>query len=80
MSQFKTPEEAIAACDAECERAWQEYLTTNKLDPAKAPEAAAAAYHVFRQGYMAGARFVSGIIMTKMMTHGKTHIIEPSKP
>jgi len=76
---FKTPQEAIAACEAENERAWQEYLTTNHIDPATAPEACAAAQAVFRQGYMAGAKFVSSVIVDKLMTHGKTHIIEPDK-
>jgi hypothetical protein len=76
---FKSPQEAIAACDAENERAWQEYLTTNHIDPAKAPEACAAAQAVFRAGYMAGAKWVSGAIIEKMMAHGKKHVIEPDK-
>lgn len=74
---FKTPQEAIDACNAEMERAWQEYVTTNKFDPAKNPEAFAAAKAVFCLGYMAGARFISGTIVKKLVEHGKTHIIQP---
>ena len=74
---YKTPQEAIAACEAEFERSWQEYLKVNNLDPDKAPEACAAAKAVYRAGYMAGARFVSGALVEKMMAHGKKHIIQP---
>jgi hypothetical protein len=76
---YKTPQEAIAACEAECERSWSDYLKNNNLDPDKAPEACAAAKHVFRAGYMAGARFVSSAIVEKLMTHGKTHVIQPDQ-
>ena len=75
---YKTPQEAIAACEAENERAWQEYLKVSNLDPTGNPEAAEAARCIFRAGYMAGARFVSGAIVEKLMAHGKTHIIEPA--
>ena len=77
---FKTPQEAIAACEAENERAWQEYLTTNHIDPATAPEACAAAQAVFRQGYMAGAKFVSSVIVDRLMAQAKKHIIQPDQP
>ena len=77
---FKSPEEAIAACEAENEHTWQEYLKTNNIDPSKAPEACEAAKAVFRAGYMAGARFVSGIIVEKLVAHSKNHIIEPNQP
>lgn len=76
---YKTPQEAIAACEAEHERTWNEYLKVNNLDASKAPEACKAAKAVFRAGYMAGARFVSGAIVEKMMSHEKPHIIEPNK-
>jgi hypothetical protein len=76
---YNTPQEAIAACEAENERTWQEYLKLNNIDPTKAPEACEAAKAVFRSGYMAGARFVSGVIVEKMVAHSKTHIIEPDK-
>lgn len=77
---FKTPEEAIAACDAECERAWQEYLTANKIDSTKVDDIVnQTAKNLFRQGYMAGARFISGLIVKKMVDHGQTHIIEPNE-
>lgn len=68
---FKTPQEAIAACEAEYERSWKEYLTVNKIDPTLAPKAVEAARTVFRAGYMAGARFVSGAIVSRMQMHSK---------
>jgi hypothetical protein len=77
---FKSSKEAIDACNADNDRAWQEYLVTNHIDPSKAPEAAAAAQAVFRAGYMAGAKWVSGAIIEKMMAHGKKHIIQPDQP
>ena len=76
---YTTPLEAIAACEAEHERAWTEYLKVNNLDPSTAPEACEAAKSVFRAGYMAGARFVSGALVEKLMAHGKTHIIQPDQ-
>ena len=76
---FNTPQEAIAACEAENERTWQDYLKLNNSDPSKAPEACEAAKAVFRAGYIAGARFVSGVIVQKMVAHSKNHIIEPDQ-
>lgn len=63
---FKTPEEAIEACHAACEDAWNTFIQVNKLDPAVSPEAFAIAKKVFFQGYMMGARFVSGYIVSQM--------------
>lgn len=75
---YKTPQEAIAACEAENERAWEEYVKMSNLNPAQAPDAFNAAKAIFRAGYMAGAKFVSSVIVEKLMAHGKTHIIEPN--
>ena len=77
---FKTPQEAIAAFEAESARSWEEYLKVNNLDPAQAPEACEAAKAVFRAGFVSGARFVSGALVEKLMAHGKTHIIQPDNP
>ena len=74
---YNTPQEAIAACEAENERSWQEYLKGCPIDATTSPEIIASIQSVFRAGYMAGARFVSGALVEKLMTHGKTHIIEP---
>jgi len=77
---YKTPQEAIAACEAENERSWQAYLKVSNLDPTANPAATEAAKAIFRAGYMAGARFVSGALVEKLMAHGKTHIIDPAPP
>ena len=63
---FTTPEDAINACNAECDRAWNQYIFSQKLDIAKAPEAAEAAKRVFAAGYFAGARWVSDAILKQM--------------
>jgi len=72
---FKSPQEAIDACEAESLRAWQEYLVTNKLDPEKSPKACAAAHRVFHAGYIAGAKWVSGAIIEKMMANDNPNLI-----
>lgn len=65
--KYNSPEEAIAACNAECENAWKMFTKVNKIDESVAPDAVAVAKRVFQQGYMAGARFVSGVIVEKMI-------------
>lgn len=65
--KYNSPQEAIEACDAECERAWEAFTKVNNLDPSMAPDAFLIAKKVFRQGYMAGARFISEIIVQKMI-------------
>ena len=65
---FTTPDEAINACNAECDRAWNQYIISQKLDIAKAPQAAEAARRVFAAGYFAGARWVSETVVKQMMS------------
>lgn len=74
---YKTPQEAIAACDAEFERSWDEFAQTNNLQANMAPEAFAIGKMVFRAGYMSGAKFVSGVIVKKMVDHAAQSKIEP---
>ena len=69
---FTSPEEAINACNAECDRAWNQYITAQKLDITKAPQAAEAARRVFSAGYFAGARWVSDAIVKQMMSKQPT--------
>jgi|FAXJ01.1.fsa_nt_gi hypothetical protein len=74
---YKTPQEAIAACEAENERAWNEYVKMSNLSPDKAPDAFAAAKAIFRAGYMSGARFITGAIL-KQLTQNEHLIVEPA--
>jgi hypothetical protein len=60
---YKTPQEAIQACEEECERTWGDFIKSKNLDPEKIPEPVKAAYRV---GYLAGARFVTGVIVSKL--------------
>jgi hypothetical protein len=71
---FKTPQDVINACNVECERAWNEYLKINNIDPVLAPEAVAAAKQVFNDGYYAGARWVSGTIVQNLINSNKLNI------
>ena len=65
---FKSSENAINACNAECERAWNQYLIIQKLDATKSPQAAEAAKRVFSAGYFSGARWVSDTVVKQMMS------------
>ena len=76
-NQFKTPEEAIAACDAECEDSWKTFTQSHKIDEVQDPIAYGAAKIVFRAGYICGARYVSGFIVKNLQAHSTT---EPPKP
>jgi hypothetical protein len=72
---FTSPEDAINACNSECERAWNQYIISQKLDITKAPqaaEAAEAAKGVFSAGYFAGARWVSDAVVKHMMSKQPT--------
>lgn len=71
---FKTPQDAINACNVECDRAWAEYIAINKIDPTVAPEAIAAAKQVFSEGYYAGARWVSGTIVQNFINNNKIQL------
>ena len=80
MSVFKTPQEAIAACDAAGEVAWAEFSKVNNIKPEIDPAACNIARQVFRAGYMAGAKFVSGYIVSNIQKHAKNSIIQPNEP
>jgi len=71
MSQYKTPAEAIAACDAECEVSWQAFAKGNGIEEVIDPIAYGVAKMVFRAGYMNGARYVSGFIVSNLAKHAK---------
>ena len=75
---FNSSTDAINACNAEAERAWQEYVVINKLDAkslqaldstipdAETSKALSAAKDIFRYGYFAGAKWVSSSIVRTM--------------
>lgn len=65
---YNTPEEAIAACDINCENVWKRFITINNMKESDSPEAFAIAKNVFRAGYMCGALFVSDYV-TKNQNH-----------
>ncbi len=71
MSQFKTPAEAIAACDAECEVSWQTFAKSNGIEEVIDPIAYGVAKLVFRAGYMSGARYISGFIVSNLAKQAK---------
>ncbi len=78
MNLFKTPEEAIAACDAANETAWRHFAEANNITE----EIDKVAYHitrkVFHAGFAAGAGFVSNYIVSNMKRHAENPIIDPT--
>ena len=68
MTQFKSPEEAINACNEGCEREWETFSKSVKLDETKDPTTYNATKSIFRMGYMAGAKWVSSTIVQRMMS------------
>lgn len=71
MTQFKSPTEAINACNDACDKEWNAVAVLLKLNEAKDPATYNATKSVFRGGYMAGARWVSSAIVQRMMAEGK---------
>ena len=69
MNTFKTPAEAIQACDQACEQEWTALAVILKLDQSKDPTTYNATRSIFLGGYMAGAKWVTGTIVDRMMTH-----------
>lgn len=65
---FKTPQEAIDACNKECERAWMEYII--KTRPNKPLDENDTGYKVakafFQEGFRSGAGYISGLIVKKV--------------
>ena len=75
---FKTPQEAIAACDKAGEDAWTEFSQLNNIKEETDPVAYNITKQVFRVGYMAGAMFISSYIVTNMQKHAQTKVITPN--
>ena len=63
MKQFKTPEEAIKACNDASEEKWLEFATKNNIVEEVNPTAYRVAKRVFIAGFMSGASFVSSYII-----------------
>jgi hypothetical protein len=68
---FKTPQDAIAASDAECVRVWKEFAKNNSINDKISPDL----YPIFRHGYMAGASFISSLVIKH-----KSAIQQPKDP
>ncbi len=64
---FPSPTEAINACNANCDKEWEHFAKMLKLDHKTDPKTYAASKDLFRAGYMAGAKWVTGAIVQKMM-------------
>ena len=78
MSQFKSPTEAINACNDACNTEWEICAAALQLVESKDPATYNATKSVFRAGYMAGAKWVSGAIVEKMMAAGA--VKQPAAP
>ena len=77
---FKTPQDAIDACNKDCEQAWVHHLKST-INPGKGLDPNEPGYKVaksfFGAGYMAGAAFVSSLVAKKIKTAAAE---EPTKP
>lgn len=66
MAIFKSPEEAIAACEAGFEAAWMEFSTANGIKTGINPDAYNIAKKIFHGGYANGAKFISDKILSEI--------------
>jgi hypothetical protein len=66
MNLFKTPEEAITACDAECLVTWSKFAAVNHIKPEIDEVAYEIAKNVFSAGFMSGAKFVTGHLVSSL--------------
>ena len=66
---FKTPQDAIDACNKDCEQAWINHIKST-MKPGKGFDPNDPGYKVaksfFGAGYMAGAAFVSSLVAKKI--------------
>lgn len=79
MNLFKSPSEAVDACNASLEAEWSIFAESVKLDEAKDPNTYKAIKDVFRAGYMAGAKWVTGTFVQSLVASGKLPAL-PIKP
>lgn len=80
MNLFKTPEEAIAACNAAENAAWQKFTDANNIKEETDAVAYAITRKVFHAGFASGAGFVSTYIVSNMKRHAQNPVIEPNDP
>lgn len=67
---FKSKEEAIIACQSQCQEAWEEFhdfiVANNKtMSPVAADRYFKIAKNVFVTGFMRGAEFVTSAVINK---------------
>jgi hypothetical protein len=71
MNLFNSPSDAVNACNASLEVEWSLFAESAKLDEAKDPNTYKAIKDVFRAGYMAGAKWVTGTFVQSLVASGK---------
>jgi len=64
---FSTPTDAINACNTNCDKEWEHFAKMFKLDEKTDPKTYAASKDLFRSGYMAGAKWVTGAFVQRIM-------------
>jgi len=70
MNQFKSPEEAINACNEGCEEAWTEFSKPLPITETNDPKSYKAIKSIFAAGYAAGAKWVTEAVVYRMMAAG----------
>lgn len=75
MTIFKSQEEAIAACNARCQEAFEEFITattTKGTSVDRASRAFQTAKDVFTFGFMRGAEFVTSVVIKASIENPNT--------
>jgi hypothetical protein len=72
---FKSQEEAIAACNARCQEAFEEFIAATTVKGANVDRASRAfktAQDVFTFGFMRGAEFVTSVVIQQTIKNPNT--------
>lgn len=75
MTIFKTQEEAVAACNARCQEAFEEFIaatTVKGTNVDRASRAFKTAQDVFTFGFMRGAEFVTSVVINASIQNPNT--------
>ena len=77
MNPFKSPSEAIAALEVDFNKSWLDFVKLHELETFMETDTEnkhnvnvlASCKKTFRAGYMHGAEFISGVIISQMTSN-----------
>ena len=73
MTDFKSSDEAVAACEASVEANWNAFAKANGIERALEPQAYDISKLIFRAGFMTGAKFITENLVKGFASIQKTH-------